>query len=265
MAEKKTKISIITINYNDCIGLEKTVLSVRNQTCLDQIEYIIIDAASKDGSMSVIQKYRDLFSFWLSEPDLGIYDGQNKGILNSKGEYILFLNSGDTFASENTLSEILSFELSSDLIYGDMFIESKDGGQRLGRQPPTMTLSHLLLDTIWHPACLIKRKLFERYGLYDLSFRIVADYEFWLKVFSSGVSTKYIPVVFSRFNLQGLSSAPQNQNFLLQERKRAQSLYFNRITLFLYRDILRAIRFLFSIGRFFLRKILILSRIRLKA
>ncbi|EMO74772.1 glycosyltransferase, group 2 domain protein, partial [Leptospira kirschneri str. 200801925] len=63
---------------------------MRNQICLDQIEYIIIDAASKDGSLSVIQKYNDLFSFWLSEPDLGIYYGQNKGILNSKGEYILF-------------------------------------------------------------------------------------------------------------------------------------------------------------------------------
>ncbi|MBE8432680.1 glycosyltransferase, partial [Leptospira interrogans serovar Pomona] len=95
MAEKKPKISIVTINYNDRVGLEKTILSVRNQICFEQIEYIIIDAASEDGSLSVIQKYSDLFSFWLSEPDLGIYYGQNKGILNSKGEYILFLNSGD--------------------------------------------------------------------------------------------------------------------------------------------------------------------------
>ncbi|EKR65353.1 glycosyltransferase, group 2 family protein [Leptospira weilii str. 2006001853] len=264
MIEKKPKISIVTINYNDHVGLEKTVLSVSNQICLNQIEYIIIDAASKDGSLSVIQRYNDLFSFWLSEPDFGIYDGQNKGILNSKGEYILFLNSGDALANENTLSEILSFELSSDLIYGDMLIESKEGNLRLGRQPPVMTLSHLLLDTIWHPACLIKRKLFERYGLYDLNFRIAADYEFWLKVFSAGVSTKYIPVVFSQFNLQGLSSAPQNQSFLLQERKSAQSLYFDRITLFLYRDLPEVIRFLFSLGRFFLRKVLILSGTRLK-
>ncbi|AXR61672.1 glycosyltransferase family 2 protein [Leptospira mayottensis] len=264
MTEKKPKISIVTINYNDRVGLEKTILSVRNQISFEQIEYIIIDAASKDGSLSVIQKYSDLFSFWLSEPDLGIYYGQNKGILNSKGEYILFLNSGDTLASENTLSEILSFELSSDLIYGDMLIESKEGNLRLGRQPPVMTLSHLLLDTIWHPACLIKRKLFEQYGLYDLNFRIAADYEFWLKIFSAGVSTKYIPVIFSRFNLQGLSSAPQNQNFLLQERKRAQSLYFNRVTLFLYRDLLKVIRFLFSLGKFILRKTLILLRTCLK-
>ncbi|EMY15483.1 hypothetical protein LEP1GSC043_3501 [Leptospira weilii str. Ecochallenge] len=100
--------------------------------------------------------------------------------------------------------------------------------------------------------------------MYDLNFRIAADYEFWLKVFSAGVSTKYIPVVFSQFNLQGLSSAPQNQSFLLQERKSAQSLYFDRITLFLYRDLPKVIRFLFSLGRSFLRKVLILSGTRLK-
>lgn len=210
----------------------------------------------------MILKYADQFSFWSSESDRGVYDGQNKGILNSKGEYILFINSGDVLADEHTLSKILSYELNSDLIYGDMYIESKDGRYRLGKQPSTMTVRHLLLDTIWHPACLIKKELFERYGLYDLNFRIAADYEFWLKVFSFGVSTEHISVPFSRFNLEGLSSAPQNQNSLLQERKKAQSLYFNRITLFLYRDILGTIRSSFLLGKFLLRKILVLLKLK---
>ncbi|EMY76372.1 glycosyltransferase, group 2 family protein [Leptospira weilii serovar Ranarum str. ICFT] len=254
MTKQEPKISIVTINYNDRVGLEKTIQSVRSQTGLDRCEHIIIDAASKDGSLDVILKYADQFSFWISEPDKGIYDGQNKGILNSKGDYILFINSGDVLADEHTLSKILSHELNADLIYGDMYIESKDGRHRLGRQPSTMTLRHLLLDTIWHPACLIKKELFERHGLYDLNFRIAADYEFWLKVFSFGVSTKYIPVPFSRFNLEGLSSAPQNQNYLRQERKKAQSFYFNRITLFLYRDIPKTINTMFFFMELLLRK-----------
>ncbi|TGL98128.1 glycosyltransferase [Leptospira barantonii] len=235
---KNKVISIVTINYNDKVGLERTLLSVRDQDDSGQIEHIIIDAGSNDGSFDVIQKYSDGISFWASEPDRGIYDGQNKGIRNSTCNYILFLNSGDVLANKNTISEILSYKLDADLVYGNMLIESQNTIKvRLGKQPTKMTLNHLLRDTIWHPACLIRRDLFEKFGLYDLSFKIAADYEFWLKIFSAGVSSKHIPVTFSKFNMEGLSSDPKNRFRIITERKQAQSRYFSRITLLLHRDI----------------------------
>ncbi|MGJ4751295.1 glycosyltransferase family 2 protein [Leptospira kmetyi] len=235
---KNKILSIVTINYNDKVGLEKTLLSVQNQEGVDRIEHIIIDAGSSDGSIEIIEKYKEGISSWVSEPDNGIYDGQNKGILKSKCKYILFLNSGDTLANSDTISEVLSYPLDADLIYGNMFIESPNGAHvRLGKQPTQITLRHLLRDTIWHPACLIRRELFDQFGLYDLNFKIAADYEFWLKVFSAGVSSKYIPVAFSKFNLEGLSSDPKNRIRMIAERKQAQSRYFSPVTLLLQRDI----------------------------
>lgn len=260
---KSKAISIVTINYNDQVGLEKTLLSVREQVDFDRIEHIVIDAGSKDGSFDIIQKYKDGISFWVSEPDRGIYDGQNKGIQRSRCEYILFLNSGDVLANSNTISEILSYPLDADLIYGNMLIESTDEkNSRLGKQPSKMSLSHLLRDTIWHPACLIRRSLFDRFSLYDLDFKIVADYEFWLKIFSAGVSTKYIPITFSKFNLEGLSSDPKNRLRLISERKRAQSRYFNYITLLFYRDIPGVFWFMVLLGRRVVRRILVFTKLR---
>ncbi|PJZ55326.1 glycosyltransferase family 2 protein [Leptospira adleri] len=233
---KQIKVSVITINYNNRDGLKKTILSVRNQS-FENYEHIIIDAASTDGSVQVVEEFQDKIAYWVSEKDDGIYYAQNKGIRAAKGEFCLFLNSGDRLASETVLLDLFKRNFDEDLIYGDMFLELKDGKLLLRRQPKRMTLSHLLLDTIWHPACLIKRELFDRFGMYDTAYKMVADYEFWLRIYKTNqIKTKYLPVAFSIFNLDGLSSLPENQIRLNRERETAQSKYFSATELFFFRD-----------------------------
>ena len=111
------KYSIITINYNNKDGLEKTILSVINQTCQD-FEYIIIDGGSTDGSVDVIKKYADRIDYWVSEPDKGIYNAMNKGIIKAKGEYLNFMNSGDCFYDNEVLSNVYQNGMCSEMIVG---------------------------------------------------------------------------------------------------------------------------------------------------
>ncbi len=98
-------LSIITINYNDKFGLERTIKSVQEQT-FTNFEHIIIDGGSTDGSKEVIEANKNSFSYWVSEPDKGIYNAMNKGIKEAKGEYLFFLNSGDHLNGQNALDKI---------------------------------------------------------------------------------------------------------------------------------------------------------------
>ena len=113
------KLSIITINRNNSAGLHKTIESVVSQTFTDY-EYIIIDGASTDGSVDIIKQYANKITSWVSEPDKGIYNAMNKGILKATGEYLLFLNSGDSLHTYNVLNEIFRKEINSKIILGDV-------------------------------------------------------------------------------------------------------------------------------------------------
>ncbi|WP_319941267.1 glycosyltransferase family 2 protein [Leptospira sanjuanensis] len=253
---KQIDLSIITINYNNLSGLTKTMESVLSQKARN-FEHIVVDGLSTDGSKNYLESFKKPPFIFISEKDDGIYFAQNKGIEKARGKYVLFLNSGDTLASANTIDEIFSYRFESDLIYGNMFIESSSNIQRLGKQPKKLTLTHLMLDTIWHPSCLIRRDLFKRFGLYDTNFKIVADYEFWLRIFSSNqITTTYIPIPFSKFDLKGLSSDPENQSFISYERRISQAMYYNRFDLFFYRDIPLISRFMFRLIKALLRKTL---------
>jgi len=112
------KLSIITVNLNNAEGLRKTIESVVTQTFTD-FEYIIIDGGSTDGSVEIIKLYADKITYWVSEPDKGIYNGMNKGIMVAKGEYCQFLNSGDWLVNENVLKEVFA---DVDIVYGDLKI-----------------------------------------------------------------------------------------------------------------------------------------------
>ena len=224
-----TKLSIITINLNNREGLSKTIESVKAQTWKN-FEHIIIDGASTDGSVDVIKKNQNGISFWMSEADKGIYDAHNKGILNAKGEYCLFLNSGDFLVNDFVLAEVFEKNLATDIIYGDMLIDDGKGNVLYGKSPDTLNLSFLAYGVLWHSVTFIKRKLFDEYGLYETSYKIVADVDFFLKAIGVGkASFSYVPIAVSQFNTLGFGSDPKNALLLEKERELSRTTHLSQV------------------------------------
>ncbi len=229
--KQKPKLSIITINLNNEAGLRKTIESVRSQTWKN-LEHIIIDGGSTDGSVWLIENFRDGISFWISEKDNGIYDAHNKGILNSNGEYCLFLNSGDFLVNDFVLANVFEKNLTSDIIYGDMLIDYGNGKIEYGKSPEKLTLPFLVYEVLWHCVTFINRKLFDEYGLYDVSYKIVADVDFFLKAIGVGkASFSYLPLAISQFNTLGFGSDPKNASLLIEERERSRAKHLSQVAL----------------------------------
>lgn len=211
------KLSIITINLNNAYGLQQTIKSVLKQTFTD-FEYIIIDGASTDGSVGVIHDNNAMFSYSVSEPDSGVYHAMNKGILKATGEYCLFLNSGDCLYEATTLQQIFSHNPTQDIIYGDSI-----NGDIYCKYPEVLTPLYLFRKPILHQASFIKRSLFNTFGLYNESFKIVSDWEFFLKtLYKAQVSYRYIPTIpIVRFDMGGINNTQQQ----LVQREKEQMLH----------------------------------------
>ncbi|AUC22786.1 hypothetical protein BTO15_12110 [Polaribacter sejongensis] len=206
----KTKvITVITINYNNVIGLKKTMKSVFDQTYTN-IEYIVIDGGSKDGSKEFIVDNVDKLAYWVSEPDNGIYNAMNKGIAKATGEYLLFLNSGDYLYSEKALfqfKETSSTMPNKDLYYGKINVIATDN-ENAWIKPYTndLSFSYFLKDTLPHPATFIKRSCFDVL-LYDESLKIVSDWKFFMiGICKFNFSFHYFDKVITTFFLDGISS-----------------------------------------------------------
>lgn len=185
------KLSIITINYNNKAGLEKTIASVMSQTWRD-FEWIIIDGGSSDGSKEVIEKLattpQSNISYWCSEPDNGIYNALNKGIVHSEGDYLIFMNSGDYFFEKDTLKKVSpQFDKKDISVVWGKTIDSETGLD-LQQQPTYEALAKtLLVFTLCHQGAFINREVQIR-NLYDESLSIVADWKFFLQtlIFNKG-------------------------------------------------------------------------------
>jgi glycosyltransferase involved in cell wall biosynthesis len=198
-------LSIITINRNDAAGLERTLSSVANQS-YREFELIVIDAASTDGSVEVIRRHPNVVSDWVSEPDGGIYEAQNKGFARSRGTYLLFLNSGDALASERVLDIILAGPPREEIVYGDVIYEDGEGRRKLRRFPDRPTVELFMTSSLCHQATIIHRSLFERFGPYDTDLRLASDYELFLKaVVVHGVATRHVPIPFAIHDTTGIS------------------------------------------------------------
>lgn len=209
------RVSIITINRNNKSGLERTILSVRRQT-FSEYEYIVIDGASKDGSVDVLQKYEAGISFYSSEPDTGIYNAMNKGIRRANGDYLLFLNSGDELLDPSVLQNLAGTEISEDIIFGDILYEGETAPIVM---PDQLTLETFLGPSIGHGAAFIRRSLFEKYGLYNEANRIVSDWEFFLLVcIKFRCSYRHISKVFTRYQKGGISVHPEHMHAQAEER-----------------------------------------------
>lgn len=225
---RNKKITIITINYNNLEGLKKTVASVAEQTWND-LEFIIIDGGSTDGSAAFIESQNESVNSWVSEPDKGIYNAMNKGIAKARGEYLLFLNSGDMLVDENVINSLITGEAENiDLIYGDLKRTFTDGSQDIVEMRDFIDVETIMNFTLCHPVTLIHRRLFEEYGLYDERLKIVADWAFFLKVILLGNATqKHKKIVVSDFYMDGMSSLPSNQPRIHQEREWVKSNYLS--------------------------------------
>lgn len=197
------KLSIITINYNNRDGLRKTIESVVNQTWKD-FEYIIIDGGSTDDSVEVIKEFADRIDYWVSEPDKGIYNAMNKGIGQAKGEYCLFLNSGDSLHRPHTLTEIAPLLNECDIISGSL--NKLTSPPVLMIPPHVVSLAYLYEGTLPHQSTFIRTNILQQL-YYDEHYRMVSDWKFWVEALVlHGYTYKCINQVVSDFDMAGISS-----------------------------------------------------------
>lgn len=214
-------LSVISINLNDHKGLDKTIQSIVAQTFAD-LEFIIIDGASKDQSVELIKSHTNKITYWISEPDTGIYNAMNKGIRQAKGKYCLFLNSGDWLADENVLSRVFEHQQDADIISGDIaFYETdKNAAKWLVPSPDVLTAKTLFNGTLPHQATFIKRELFEKYGLYDENLKIAADWQFFLEtLLEHHVTYRHYPGLVAYFNMDGISCRTETQDLPKREKR----------------------------------------------
>lgn len=213
------KLSIITVNLNNAKGLEKTITSVIAQTSLD-FEYIIIDGNSNDGSIDVIKRYAHRIHYWISELDSGIYNAMNKGIKKAKGEFCQFLNSGDYLLSDTVIEKMLYQMPKCQIYYGNMLKVMSNGRiiKDKGAAGRPITFLNLYRSTINHSTALIKRSLFDKYGLYDETLEIVSDWKFYLiAVGLNDMHIEYKNLDVAMFDMNGVSNTDLN---LLQKERR---------------------------------------------
>ncbi len=215
-SNKYMKISIITITYNSAKTLPRALESVRSQTYGD-IEHIIVDGASTDGTVEIIKNYSKGPSDkvpstkevrWVSEPDGGIYDALNKGIRMATGDVIGFLHSDDVLYSPDSIGQIAAaFESSkADVVYGDL---QYCNGDKVTRRWRSNAFKPSSLKFGWmppHPTLYVRREVYEQVGEYDSWFRISADYDMVLRIFTAGYKTHYIPQVLVSMETGGASN-----------------------------------------------------------
>jgi len=219
------KITIITVCFNSFETIEKTILSVAAQS-YKNIEYIIIDGNSTDGTLDIIKKHEDKILKWISEPDNGLYDAMNKGISLATGDIIGVLNSDDTFYSTTVVEEIVNFHKQNNIeaSVGNIIQHNKEGKivrvysskywnpekLKIGFMPP-------------HPSIFFKKNLFCKFGNYDLGFIIGADYELITRYFlKNNITWKYSGITTTAMLVGGLSSSGSSSYKLItQEIKKA--------------------------------------------
>ena len=190
------RISVVTVCYNAVDCIEQTMLSVLDQTYHD-IEYIIIDGGSTDGTVDIIKKYADRLAYWISEPDKGIYDAMNKGIAVATGDYINFMNAGDTFRDQSSIYTYVDvIKPESEIIYGDVIIKYHSRFQY--RKP--LWLDHLSeCLPFCHQSVIVKTGLL-RDRQFDTSYRILGDYDFFYSCYKRGLCFQYIPEALSVYD-----------------------------------------------------------------
>lgn len=221
-------LSIITINRNNAAGLEKTMRSVATQTNKD-FEYLVIDGASTDRSVEVIRRLEaslDGRLKWISEPDKGIYNAMNKGIEMASGDFLQFLNSGDCLASADVterMTRALADKGNPSILYGNMLKDMPDGKALRDKcfAGKDITLLGFYTGTLNHSPAYIKKELFDKFGLYDESLKIVSDWKWYLQtIVFGGEKPVYTDIDVTVFDMNGISET----NKVLDKKERRKVL-----------------------------------------
>lgn len=218
-------ISIITVVCNANETINDTIQSVVNQS-YKNIEYIVVDGGSKDGTIDIIQRYENKLSNWVSEKDSGIYDAMNKGIALAHGNWVIFLNSGDSFANDDVLERVVSEnrDHSVQIIYGNTRV--KDTNNSL-RPPKSIHKRFFFYETLCHQSVFFKREVFEKYGYFDLKYKIIADREWLLRATMQNIRYSYVDLDICIWDAAGYSS--DNISLYVKENIDLRMSYFSLV------------------------------------
>lgn len=209
-------LSIITVNYNNAVGLRNTIQSVANQSC-QSTEFIIIDGGSTDGSALIIEENSEIITYWVSERDKGIYDAMNKGIKRATGQYLMFLNSGDLLADDTILAlcvKTLTSKKEIDIFYGNIIV-ANHVNPIYDRHiyPNKIDIKFLKNDTLNHQASLINRRLFEEFGRYPTNYKLASDYWLFLRSCLQQKKFHHINHCLVVYDFSGASSQDNYANY----------------------------------------------------
>ena len=203
----KPLITVITVVFNGAMHIEKTVLSVLNQV-YDNIEYIVVDGGSTDGTLDIIRKYDLAIDYWVSEKDAGIYDAMNKGLRLATGEWINFMNAGDLFYKNTTLDRVASkLEVDLAIVYGD--VETFSNGHQINVREnscPVTEKNLVMKMPICHQSMFVTLQSFKHIGLFDTNYKICADHDWLIKAVLAGQQASYVKECIALCNIDGVSS-----------------------------------------------------------
>jgi glycosyltransferase involved in cell wall biosynthesis len=201
-------VSVITPSWNSAAYIEATILSVVNQS-YKNVEYIVIDGGSTDGTLDIIKKYENEIAYWVSESDSGMYQAINKGMLRAKGDIVAYLNSDDLYYAD-TLQQVVDSFLEKplvDLVYGDLNIIDINGKKIYTQIYPRFNLSRFINSKyamIGQPAAFWRKRLLKKIGAFDESLKMAADFEFFIRAGISG-EILHIPEVLAAFRIHPAS------------------------------------------------------------
>ena len=213
-------ISIVTVNYNNLTGLQKSVESVfEERNFFNGIEYIVIDGMSSDGSAEYLQEHNSQIDCLVIEKDTGIFNAMNKGLRLATGDYVLFLNSGD-YLVRGVISRVFEDSFyEEDILYGDTFFVDSNGSKIQYFHPKQLSFMFFLNHSINHQSTFIKRTLHQRFP-YNERFKLASDWEFFLKrIIFENVKYKHLGVPICYYELDGLSADAENNTLLKQEKQ----------------------------------------------
>lgn len=227
------KFSIITVCRNEEAAIRGTCESIVSQK-YQNFEWVVVDGASTDGTLKILNKYRNEIHHFVSEPDAGIYNAMNKGAAMASGDYLIFMNGGDRFASSDVLDAVAQCP-DTDLIVGELEF-ADDGGVRTF--PSQLNSGYLRRNMLPHQATFFHRSIFKRFGYFDESFKIAGDYEFFVRIIKKNkVLYHRILKVLAVFSGGGMSSGSYQRALRKHENHRVRWKYF-----FGYRFSLKAWR-----------------------